>query len=628
MVEKRKARPKNGVFFLKDAEKACMDSKLKSLSIKNKILIVLSTLPIVAIALIVVMATSLFKDDKLAYVYDTALSAARAKASTADSQINSYIQSLKALNSNFVPQTNRLTANGRSYFESEKDLKSFLDFSWDGKNFKEDFKITKSLEFSEEEKMHLNTLMQEAWYTGFTLGVSKDHPMHFYLIAKSTSPDFPGMSLLLVENANFFSLFGEGASDNSFLFHSMRGPVVGDLSEYKELPSFLEKGVFNNKFHEGTKEAKFNNQDYLTSYSKVGKAHLFVVSLVNKQKALSAVRTLMRRSIIFTGMILCFLIIIGVFAANSLTKALRGLADATSQVMDGDFTVRVEQKSGDEIGLLAQSFNKMTEEVSRLMDKTAENARMEAELQTAQTVQDTLFPQNDAHIGPVSIYGDSVPASECGGDWWHYSHINNKVWVWIGDATGHGVPAALLTSAARAVASVIEGIEGVTPSQALAMMNKAIYSTSKGEMMMTFFLASIDLDTNTMTYSNASHDPPFFVSHEVEGKPKRRDYLPLMDVNNPRLGENPDSTYSDFEMAIADGDRIVFYTDGIVDVKSPEGDLFGERKFLKTLSDVNSQPVETTVKGVFNEVSEYRKDTPLDDDVTIVIVEFDRKKAA
>src|SRR5690606_10878260 len=160
-------------------------------------------------------------------------------------------------------------------------------------------------------------------------------------------------------------------------------------------------------------------------------------------------------------------IIIGVFASNTLTSAIRNLAEATSKVMDGDFSVRVEPKSGDEIGALAQSFNKMTEEVSRLMEKTAENARMEAELKTAHTVQATLFPQNEAHLGPIAIYGKSEPASECGGDWWHCSHIGNKVYGWIGDATGHGVPAALLTSAARAVASVIEGIPGISPGDAL-----------------------------------------------------------------------------------------------------------------------------------------------------------------
>lgn len=605
-----------------------MKFKGVSLSIKNKILIVLSTLPIVAIVLIVIMATNLFKDDKLAYVYDTALSSARAKASTVDSQLNSYIQSMKALNANYDPVVNKLSDNGVGYFKAESDLKAFFDYSWDGTQFNEDFKIAKELSFSDNETSYVNTLMQETWYSGFTVGVSKDHPMHFYLMAKvATDDDKEGVTIILVENANFFALFGEGASEETYLYHSMRGKVLGD-NKYSQFSKYLDDNIFNKKFHEGTKEAKFDKTDYLVSYSKVGKAELYVVSLVDKQRALSAVRVLMKRSVIFTLLILCCLIVIGVFAANGLTKALRNLAIATSQVMDGDFTVRVSSKSNDEIGLLAQSFNKMTEEVSRLMDKTAENARMEAELQTAQTVQDTLFPKNDAQLGPLSIYGKSVPATECGGDWWHYSVIDKKVYLWIGDATGHGVPAALLTSAARAVASVIEGIDAASPGKNLEILNKAIYSTSKGEMMMTFFLCCFDFEKNILTYSNASHDPPFLLSNKVSGKPKRKDFVPLMEINNPRLGENPETKYHDYTIKIEEGDKIVFYTDGIVDVKSPAGELYGERRFLKALNDISENKVNVTVNQVFENISEFRQNTPLDDDITLILVEFDKGKAA
>ena len=253
---------------------------------------------------------------------------------------------------------------------------------------------------------------------------------------------------------------------------------------------------------------------------------------------------------------------------------------------------------------------------------------MEAELATAHTVQDTLFPKNDALLNNLSIYGKSVPASECGGDWWHYSKIGDKVYLWIGGATGHGVPAALLTSAARAVASVIEGIDNVTPGEALTILNKAIYSTSKGQMMMTFFIACFDTKKQTMTYSNASHDPPFMVSHEVQGAPKRRDYNPLMDINNSRLGEVPTTTYKNHTIPFREGDKIVFYTDGVIDVKSPEGDSYGERRFIRSLKAINELGPAGTIDNAFNEMNQYRVDTPLDDDVTLVMVEFEKDKAA
>jgi phosphoserine phosphatase RsbU/P len=598
------------------------------LSIKNKILIVLSTLPVIAISAVVVIAINVFKDDKIAYIYDSTLSSVRGKSSSVESQINGFIQSLKALSANYDPQLKTLSPNGKSYFDTEDALKSFSHFSWDGEEFNEKFIVSKHDRFNEEESQLIEVLLQEAYHKGFNLGVSQQFPLHLYIMARSPELDEgQAIMVLVVETESFFTLFSENETEKNYLFHNSRGLILGGEG-LPQLQEYLEEQVFDHNFAEGTKETNFGNKTYLSSYSKVGLADLFVVSLVDKQLALIAVGTLVRRAIVATGIILCVLIVVGVIASSGITLALRQLADATRRVMDGDFSFKVDKSGSDEIGTLAESFNKMTDEVSRLMEQTAENARMEAELKTAHTVQDTLFPQSEAHIGPISIYGKSVPATECGGDWWHYSEKNNKVFIWIGDATGHGVPAALLTSAARAVASVIENIDDVSPAQALSILNKAIHSTSKGQMMMTFFLACIDFDKNKMTYCNASHDPPFFLSHEVDGKPKRKDYIPLMDVNSPRLGERHDSEYKDFEMDISRGDKIVFYTDGIVDVKSPEGDLYGERRFIKALSRNADSKVNDTVDWVFENFNEFRQQTPLDDDVTLVIVQYQRERVA
>jgi hypothetical protein len=98
----------------------------------------------------------------------------------------------------------------------------------------------------------LEVLMSEAWFTGFTVGVSQDHPMHLYLIAKSGDEQFRSVSLLLVENTNFFALFGETASADSYLFHSMRGLVSGEL-KHKDLPQYLNQNIFNQKFPRGQK---------------------------------------------------------------------------------------------------------------------------------------------------------------------------------------------------------------------------------------------------------------------------------------------------------------------------------------------------------------------------------------
>ena len=139
--------------------------KKRSFSIKNKILLVLATLPIITVVAVVVMSTQSFTQDKLSYVFGTALSDARAKSSSTLSQINSHIQVLKAITVNYDPKNRVLTKNGKTFFDGERMLKGFFSFSWDGKEFKPTFQSVKDIELKEEEKKSLMPILQEAWHS-------------------------------------------------------------------------------------------------------------------------------------------------------------------------------------------------------------------------------------------------------------------------------------------------------------------------------------------------------------------------------------------------------------------------------------------------------------------------------
>jgi sigma-B regulation protein RsbU (phosphoserine phosphatase) len=295
---------------------------------------------------------------------------------------------------------------------------------------------------------------------------------------------------------------------------------------------------------------------------------------------------------------------------------------AAQRISSGDFTKKVLVKSNDEIGSLAESFNLMSKEVSRLLDETAEKARMAGELQTAKTVQETLFPPNLKKFDYVEIAGHYEPASECGGDWWYYTKTDSKLILCIGDATGHGAPAALITSAARSAASVLESFD-LEPQQIMRLLNKAIYDVSKGKVMMTFFLAVIDLETSTLNYCNASHEPPFLVKGGID-QPKKKDLIPLMEVNNSRLGQSPTSDYDQYAMDIEPDDFLLFYTDGIADIQNPKGVALGEREFLKIIlkSLTGREHPEKFIQEMNQSLSDYRRNTNLVDDVTFFCVKY------
>jgi sigma-B regulation protein RsbU (phosphoserine phosphatase) len=367
----------------------------------------------------------------------------------------------------------------------------------------------------------------------------------------------------------------------------------------------------------------------LISYASVGFGDLTVVSKVDKTKALKAVDVLIFKSLIFFVALIALTLVISVIASGQLTSTLLELFDGTQQIAQGDFSVRVEARSRDEVGGLAESFNFMAGEVSRLMTETAEKARMESELATVSAVQETLFPKAQAKFGPLRITGHFEPASECGGDWWSYSLVGTKVYLWVGDATGHGAPAALITSAARSAAAVIDILPEMTPGKALTIMNHAIHQTSKGQIMMTFFMASIDLYEGTLTYASASHDPPYLMRSKDQ-KLVKKDLVPLNDVNGPRLGDKPDFEYEDITVPFAPGDQIFLYTDGVLDVENSNGKKWGERTFLKTILDAanGSGDVNQKIENVRNTMNGFRSGAQLIDDVTMVMIEFEKAEKA
>ncbi len=401
----------------------------------------------------------------------------------------------------------------------------------------------------------------------------------------------------------------------------------GSLLEGED-PKRLFDRVVRLRMPEGTAEIiNSKAEPLLTSYSDIGLGGMRVVSLIEKSVALKAVSVMLAKSILFFIALIASTVIVSLFASTQLTSTLRELFEATRKIAKGDFSVRVKPRSKDEVGGLAESFNFMASEVSRLMSETAQKARMENELATVKTVQETLFPPAQVQFGSFHIVGHFEPASECGGDWWSYTPMGpDKVLLWIGDATGHGAPAALITSAARSAAAVIESLGEQHPAKALEIMNHAIHETSKGKILMTFFLGCLDLKSGVLTYSNASHDPPYLLRVPPDREPSKKDLEPLLEANGPRLGDQKGSRYEEAMLQLQPGDLILLYTDGVMDVQSPEGKKWGERTFLKNFIEAasSSPKVDVKMEDFRKRVASFRQDTELLDDVTLMMCQYER----
>lgn len=123
------------------------------------------------------------------------------------------------------------------------------------------------------------------------------------------------------------------------------------------------------------------------------------------------------------------------------------------------------------------------------------------------------------------VSGYYCPATECGGDLWGYFEIKKDVFaLFIADAMGHGVPAALITALAYSSYKTIEDLmisqksQLDSPDDILKALNRVIFSALEGKIHMTCFLAVIDLNTKKMTYSNAGHNFPLRLSKKYQNQ--------------------------------------------------------------------------------------------------------------
>lgn len=607
--------------------------KKRQISLRYKFLLLLTSLPLVTLFAYLVIAMNIFENDKIAYVFESSSRVSGTMASQIKTQMNGVLSTSRPIFQDYLTNY-KFTSAGKSVFEGEFSFQTIIVYA------RKDGGELEKVDVLEKTVGQADLVTKELGnkFKLYMLEMTKVNRLlkspfaddRVVLFEKVVDPKTAQETIfLVVVNMSDIAEMFKTTSAQKLYFVAGDGDVlfgpestVGQKIQEFFPVSFLSQT--DKKVTQGAETIRNQQgQELLLSFSNTGFADTYVVSTVDKAQALGATAVLLKKSIIFFVILVSATIIISLFASSGLTQTITQLFQATSKVAQGDFNIRVDVKSNDEVGALADNFNIMAEEVSRLLSQTAEKARMESELQTAKTVQETLFPETSAKIGPLSITGYYEPASECGGDWWHYCQTGQKIFLWIGDATGHGAPAALITSAAKSASTIIERLN-IGPGKAMELLNRSIYDVSKGRIMMTFFLAAFDLETGELTYANASHEAPFLLRSNGS-ELKKKDLVALNEVINPRLGQDRDTKYNQVTINLEKNDIVFFYTDGIPDIQDLDKNAWGERSFIKALIAANKDfpSTEDSVERFVSMFREHRQGADLIDDVTFFVVKHD-----
>jgi serine phosphatase RsbU (regulator of sigma subunit) len=328
------------------------------------------------------------------------------------------------------------------------------------------------------------------------------------------------------------------------------------------------------------------------------------------------------KAALYTGAVGALFALIGtllaIFQGLSISRPIRQLAWKADQIARGDLDARVEVTSGDEIGLLGENFNFMADQIAILLQQTAEKARIEQELEVAKAIQETLVP-SDAPVrkGTLTFAGFYQPAAQTGGDWWTWAELaGGKILIVIGDVTGHGVPSAMITAAAKASCDVARFVhdDDVTVTRLLELMNHAIFESAQRRFVMTCFASIVDPKARTITYANAGHNFPYlFRTGEGKGE-----FGSLM-IRGNRLGDDRDSRYEAKTTECMPGDVLVWYTDGIVECENETGEEYGEKRFRASVRKAAALDAAEMRDAIITDAATYFSETPRKDDITMIV---------
>lgn len=269
------------------------------------------------------------------------------------------------------------------------------------------------------------------------------------------------------------------------------------------------------------------------------------------------------------------------------------------------------------IGIVAVADLMMT--ISRMQASLLEtleqlSSRIRSEVEMARRIQHDLLPVTPLRRNNLLLVGDLVNSTEISGDFFDlFFPSSSQTGLLVADVTGHGVQAGLVTTAAKAGLQTLLD-NGVTrPEELLCGINRSILATARGQLMMTALIALLEHDTGRLLLASAGH--PFPWHYEAA----TRTWHELALEPGFPLGFDEQAAYIEAELAFLPGDRLLLFSDGIVEAENSAGEPFGALRFQQVLQENHHLAPEALKELLLAEARSFTGQELFDDDVTLLL---------
>lgn len=310
-------------------------------------------------------------------------------------------------------------------------------------------------------------------------------------------------------------------------------------------------------------------------------------------------------------------VFLALFMGTKVNKPIMKLVDGAGEIAKANFAARVDIRTRDEFQYLGESFNKMAEDLGASLEARVYKERVGKELELARSVQRTIIPAVLPEVVGLDISAGLLPAEEVGGDAYDVIVDPTGALIYLGDVTGHGIPASMLSAVANSV--IYSYSDGSDIESILAHLNAVLHKKSMKTMFMTLCLAKWNSGSGVLKYVNAGHDPILKfdgASLEVsEGLSGGLAVGMLAEISDKvKVGE----------VSLVVGDVAVLISDGIVECWRSKEENYGMarlKEFIKSYCSANPLASALQIKdAILKDVADFASGYKQADDITIVVM--------
>ncbi|UCH20003.1 MAG: SpoIIE family protein phosphatase [Deltaproteobacteria bacterium] len=300
-------------------------------------------------------------------------------------------------------------------------------------------------------------------------------------------------------------------------------------------------------------------------------------------------------------------------SSTGILTPISQMEQAMRKVEQGDLSASVPVSSNDELGVLAENFNQMTEGLR-------ERYHMRQSLDLAMEVQQRLLPKGNLKRKGFDIAGRSIYCDETGGDYFDFiingRGENERIGIAIGDVSGHGIPSALLMATVRSSLRQRTSFSGSAANIINDVNRQLVLDVEDSGQFVTMFYLSIDPTQKQLQWVRAGHDAAIFYDPGTKS---------FEELGGSGIALGVDKNWNFKEGSKTDlchGQIILLSTDGIWEARNPNGDMFGKDPIYDILHSKAAMSANEILEAILRSLSIFQNGTKIEDDITLVVVKI------